>query len=72
MQDTFDPSSKPRFRILVRENGEHVGTLRDDNASRARSHFGGAVNRYRVSPVQHRVELYDGTDMIEQWVSEEG
>ena len=72
MQETnFDQSSEPRFSILIWENGKHVGTLRNDNASRARSHFGGAVARYRVSPVQHRVELYDGPDVIEQWSSEE-
>ena len=67
-----DQSSEPRFRILIWENGKHVGTLRDDNASRANSHFGGAVARYKKSPVSHRIELHDGPDLIEIWSSEEG
>ena len=30
------------------------------------------MSRYKGSPAQHRVELYDGPDMIEFWSSEEG
>lgn len=64
--------SEPRFNIIIWKNDKQVGTLRDHGASQAWSSFGGAVARYRGSADSHRVELYDGPDLIEAWTSEEG
>lgn len=65
-------SSEPRFNIVVWKGAKQLGTLRDRDASRARSNFGGVVARYKNSTDNHRVELYDGADLIEAWSSEDG
>ncbi|MFO1124817.1 MAG: hypothetical protein U1E25_05730 [Methylocystis sp.] len=65
-------SSEPRYTIVISKNGKELGTLRDRGTSQARSSFGGAVARYKNSTDSHRVEFYDGPDLIEVWSSEEG
>ena len=67
-----DQSSEPRYSILIWKSGKQLGTLRDRDTSQARSSFGGAVARYRNSADNHRVELYDGSNLIEAWSTEEG
>jgi hypothetical protein len=64
-------SSEPRFNIVIWKGAKQLGTLRDRDASRARSNFGGVVARYKNSTDNHRVELYDGADLIEAWSSED-
>ena len=63
--------SKPRFNIVIWKGAKQLGTLRDRDASRARSNFGGVVARYKNSTDNHRVELYDGAELIEAWSSED-
>ena len=65
-------SSEPRFNIVIWKGAKQLGTLRDRDASRARSNFGGVVARYKNSTDNHRVELYDGANLIEAWSSEDG
>ena len=65
-------SSEPRFNIIIWKGAKQLGTLRDRDASRARSNFGGVVARYKNSTDNHRVELYDGADLIEAWSSQDG
>ncbi len=65
-------SSEPRFNIVIWKGAKQLGTLRDRDASRARSNFGGVVARYKNSSDNHQVELYDGADLIETWSSEDG
>ncbi|NUJ81792.1 hypothetical protein HUN39_17520 [Methylocystis sp. FS] len=65
-------SSEPRFNIVIWKGAKQLGTLRDRDASRARSNFGGVVARYKNSTDNYRVELYDGADLIEAWSSEDG
>jgi hypothetical protein len=64
-------SSEPRFHIIIWKGAKQLGTLRDRDASRARSNYGGVVARYKNSTDNHRVELYDGTDLIEAWSTED-
>lgn len=64
-------SSEPRFIIVIWKGAKQLGTLRDRDASRARSNYGGVVARYKNSTDPHRVELYDGTDLIEAWSTED-
>ena len=64
-------SSEPRFNIIIWKGAKQLGTLRDRDASRARSNFSGVVARYKNSTDMHRVELYDGADLIEVWSSED-
>jgi hypothetical protein len=65
-------SSEPRYAIVISKNGKELGTLRDRETNQARSSFGGAVARYKNSAESHRIEFYDGPDLIEAWSSEEG
>jgi hypothetical protein len=67
-----DLSDRPRFSVVISEDGRRVGTLWESNAIRARSNFGAAVARYRESTINHCVELYDGPDLIETWSGGEG
>ncbi|MFZ3179397.1 MAG: hypothetical protein WA156_04135 [Methylocystis silviterrae] len=64
--------SEPRYTIVISKNGKELGTLRDRETIQARSSFGGAVARYKNSGDNHRIEFYDGPDLIEAWSSEEG
>ncbi|MFO1124492.1 MAG: hypothetical protein U1E25_03785 [Methylocystis sp.] len=65
-------SSETRFNIIIWKGAKQLGTLRDRDASRAHSNFGGVVARYKNSTENHRVELYDGADLIESWSSGDG
>jgi 1,6-anhydro-N-acetylmuramate kinase len=65
-------SSEPRFNIVIWKGAKQLGTLRDRDASRALSNFGGVVARYKTSTDNHRVELYDGENLIEAWSSDDG
>ncbi|AZG76583.1 hypothetical protein [Methylocystis rosea] len=64
--------SEPRFNIVIWKGEKQLGTLRDRDASRALSNFGGVVARYKNSTDNHRVELYDGENLIEAWSSDDG
>ncbi|WP_018408153.1 hypothetical protein [Methylocystis rosea] len=64
--------SEPRFNIVIWNGAKQLGTLRDRDASRALSNFGGVVARYKNSTENHRVELYDGENLIEAWSSDDG
>ena len=70
--NAYRRSSEPRYTIVISKNGKELGTLRDRETSQARSSFGGAVARYKNSADSHRVEFYDGPDLIDAWSSEEG
>ncbi|ULO23142.1 hypothetical protein, partial [Methylocystis sp. SB2] len=67
-----DRSSEPRYTIVISKNGKQLGTLRDRDTSQAKSSFGGAVARYKNSADNHRIEFYDGQELIEAWSTEEG
>ncbi len=64
--------SEARYSILIWKGAKQLGTLRDRNTTQARSNFGCAVARYKNSADSHRVELYDGPDLIDSWSTEEG
>jgi hypothetical protein len=68
----LDQSNEPRFKVLIWERGRHLTTHTAGDASRARRLFEAAVRRYQGSPINHRVELYDGPDLVDQWPSQEG
>ncbi|MFA6205258.1 MAG: hypothetical protein WC689_03530 [Methylocystis sp.] len=63
---------EPRYTIVISKNGKELGTLRNRETIQARSSFGGAVARYKNSGDNHRIEFYDGPDLIEAWSSEQG
>ena len=68
----FHQSIESRFKILVWEKGKLVITKDESDAIRAHQVFEFAVDRYGASPVCRRVELYDRTNMIGRWSSEDG
>jgi hypothetical protein len=65
-------SSEARYSIQIWKGAKQLGTLRDRNTTQARSNFGGAVARYKNSADSHRIEFYDGPDLIDAWSTEEG
>jgi hypothetical protein len=52
---------------VISKNGKELGTLRARETIQARNSFGGAVARYKNSGDNHRIEFYDGPDLIEAW-----
>lgn len=67
-----DLSDRPRFSVVISEDGRRIGALWESEAIRARSNFGAAVARYRQSTITRRVELYDGPNLIDRWSSDDG
>jgi hypothetical protein len=49
--------SSDTYTIVISKNGKELGTLRDRETSRARSSFGGAVARYKISAEGHRIDF---------------
>jgi hypothetical protein len=67
----FNRSADPQFIIIVWEKGSRSITLGENDAIHARLSFECLVDRYYVLSVDCRVELYDGPDLAEDWLSGE-
>ena len=67
----FDQSSGPRYRVLVFADGRHTASVGENDPIRARQVYEFAIDRFAESPINRRVEFYDGPDLIDVWSRED-
>ena len=63
--------SGPRFTIVIHEGAKRIALYPEDDPIRSREIFEYAIAHYEQAGANCRVELYDGRDLVETWLSEE-
>ena len=63
----LNPSAEPRYSIMIFQEGRRIALHGEDDSLRARLLFDYAVKRYEQAGADRRIELYDGSDLVELW-----